>query len=153
MAMRWMTGGRDKLRCVRGQMAVELCIVFPVAIIIAVIAVNALTFFSECAEFDRVGRNAVRQVAAVPAHGQTLEQSAAEVRAVVEGALDAENLTCEVTAVPAGDDLCTYSLELRYAPTLFGMGLVDEVFGVDLPALTHTSELTVSVYTPGKLLL
>ena len=44
----------------RGQMTVELAAAFPVLIIVAVIAVNALAFFSECAAFDNVFRDAVR---------------------------------------------------------------------------------------------
>ena len=45
----------------RGQMTVELAAAFPVLIIVAVIAVNALAFFSECAAFDNVFRDAVRR--------------------------------------------------------------------------------------------
>ena len=36
-----------------GQATVELAVVLPVVIIVAVIAVNALTFFGACAAFDR----------------------------------------------------------------------------------------------------
>ena len=46
----------------RGQMTVELLVVLPVVLIVAVVAVNALTFFGDCAAFDRVARNAVRQI-------------------------------------------------------------------------------------------
>lgn len=48
----------------RGQMTVELAVVFPALLAVAVIAVNALLFFSECAAFDRVAREAVRLHAA-----------------------------------------------------------------------------------------
>ena len=41
----------------RGQMTVELAVVFPALLAVAVIAVNALLFFSECAAFDRVARD------------------------------------------------------------------------------------------------
>ncbi len=69
-----------------GQMAVEMAVVMPVVIIIAVIVVNAMTFFSECASFDRVGRNAVRIYAASPAYGQDLDQSIAEVGTALDKA-------------------------------------------------------------------
>ena len=39
-----------------GQMTVEFAVAFPVFVIVAVIAVNALLFFSDCAAFDRLAR-------------------------------------------------------------------------------------------------
>ena len=69
-------------------MTVELAVVFPVLLAVAVIAVNALLFFSECAAFDRVAREAVRVHAASPACGQGLEQSCALVSQTVEQAFD-----------------------------------------------------------------
>ena len=74
----------------RGQMTVELAVVFPALLAVAVIAVNALLFFSECAAFDRVAREAVRLHAASPAYGQGLEQSCAQVAQTVEQALVAQ---------------------------------------------------------------
>ncbi|MEG1098291.1 MAG: TadE/TadG family type IV pilus assembly protein, partial [Raoultibacter sp.] len=67
-----------------GQMTVEFAVVFPVLIIVAVIAVNALLFFSECAAFDRVARDAMRVYAASPEYGQTPDQACARVRAVLD---------------------------------------------------------------------
>ena len=72
----------------RGQMTVELAVVFPALLAVAVIAVNALLFFSECAAFDRVAREAVRVHTASPAYGQGLEQSCAQVAKTVEQAFD-----------------------------------------------------------------
>ena len=69
----------------RGQMTVELLVVLPVVLIVAVVAVNALTFFGDCAAFDRVARNAVRLCAASPAYGQDAGRGAEEVRAVCSG--------------------------------------------------------------------
>lgn len=40
----------------RGQMTVELAVMIPVLVAIAVIAMNAMLFFSECAAFDRLAR-------------------------------------------------------------------------------------------------
>ena len=76
----------------RGQMTVELLVVLPVVLIVAVVAVNALTFFGDCAAFDRVARNAVRLCAASPAYGQDAGRGAEEVRAVIEEALVRDNL-------------------------------------------------------------
>ena len=134
-----------------GQMTVELLVVLPVALIVALIAVNALTFFGDCAAFDRVARNAVRLCAASPAYGQDAGQSADEVRAVVEEAMGREGLTVEVTASGGALGQVTFTATLGYAPTLFGLGLRDEVLGVRLPRLEHQVSLTVDPYKPGML--
>ena len=75
----------------RGQMTVELAVAFPVLIIVAVIGVNALTFFSECAAFDNAFRDAVRVHATSPASGQGVEQSSALVQTALAAAFDAAN--------------------------------------------------------------
>lgn len=134
-----------------GQMTVELCVVFPVVLIIAVIAVNAMAFFGDCAEFDRVSRNAIRQIATSPAHEQTVEQSIAKVQQAVESSLGSDNLECEASALQSADGFIKYTVTVKYAPTLFGLGLKEEVFGVALPKLSHTTELTVDSYKPGML--
>ena len=139
------------MRGERGQMTVELCVVFPVAIAIAVIVTNALAFFGCCAEFDRVGRNAVRAFAAVPAHGQESAGSAADVKAALEGALAADNLEFDVAVTKDYRGYEEYAMTVRYHPTLFGLGLKREVFGVEMPALEHESRMTVSPYKPGML--
>ena len=40
-----------------GQATVELAVVLPVAIVLAVIVVNALSFFEACAAFDQPAGN------------------------------------------------------------------------------------------------
>lgn len=132
----------------RGQMTVELCIVIPVVLIVAVIVVNALTFFEVCAEFDRVGRNAVRVVAASPAHGQTQEQLAAAVKNEVTDRLGDTASDVEVVCQQV-DGCMNYELTVKFAPTLFGANMRQEIFGVSLPNLSHSTELTVQQYSPG----
>ena len=44
----------------RGHMTIELVVVLPVVLALAVVAVNALQFFGDCAAFDREARNAIR---------------------------------------------------------------------------------------------
>lgn len=164
MAVRGPAGaarGRGRLRGSRrlagalrdegGQMTIELLVVLPVILIVAVIAVNALTFFGDCAAFDRVARNAVRICAASPGYGQDVGQSAAQVETMVGEALARDNL--EVSAEASGGALgqVTFTVRLSYAPTLFGLGLRDEVLGVALPRLEHRVALTVDPYKPGML--
>lgn len=142
---------RAKAACDRGQMTVELCVVFPVIIVIAVIATNAMLFFGNCAEFDRVGRNAVRTFAAVPAHGTDGGGAQAQVQSALEGELDAENLDVAVASSRDFRGYEEYVMTLRFHPTLFGLGLKQEVFGVALPALTHEARIVVNPYKPGML--
>lgn len=142
---------RAKVACACGQMTVELCVVFPVIIVIAVIATNAMLFFGCCAEFDRVGRNAVRTFAAVPAHGSDAGSAETQVQSALEGALSDENLEVSVTSSRDFRGYEEYAMTLRFHPTLFGLGLKQEVFGVALPALTHESRIVVNPYKPGML--
>lgn len=133
----------------RGQMTVELAVALPVLIIVAVIAVNALTFLADCAAFDRVARDAVRVHAASPAYGQDASQSCALVAQEVDSAMGRDNLQVSVTHGVVGADFDEYRAVLSYSPTLFGMGLRSEVFGVPLPALKHEAVYVVDSYKPG----
>lgn len=133
----------------RGQMTVELAAALPVLIIVAVVAVNACTFFSECAVFDRVSHEAVRIHAASPAYRQGADRSCALVKQEVESALGASNVEVAVSHGVVGADFDSYTMTLTFHPTLFGMGLRSEVFGVALPPLVHTTSYVVDSYKPG----
>lgn len=137
------------MRSTRGQMTVELAVAMPVLIIVAVIAVNAITFFAECAVFDRVAHEAVRVHAAAPAYGQGPNQSCALVEQDIHAALDADNLDVSVSCGSAGFDCEQFTATLTFHPTLFGLGLRSEVFGVALPTLSHTTSYVVDAYKPG----
>ncbi len=136
----------------RGQMTVELAVAFPVLIVVAVIAVNALTFFSECASFDNAFRDAVRVYATSPASGQGIEQSVALVQADLAAAFDAANEEARVSVEGAAGGHTRFTGTLEYAPTLFGLGLRSSVFGIALPPLTYAASIAVDCYKPGALL-
>lgn len=135
----------------RGQMTIELVAVLPAALIIALVVVNALTFFSECATFDRLSRNAVRVCATSPGYGQTVADSVAKVQGLLDEGMEADNLTVEVGAEQDALGHVRFTMKLRFRPTLFGLGLRDEVLGVSLPALEHTETIAVDSYKPGML--
>lgn len=132
-----------------GQATVEFAVMLPAAIVIAVIAVNALMFFSECAAFDRAFRGAVRVHAVSPAYEQDVEQTCLLIEQTVITAISSETASCEIVARDAGLGHMVYSGTLSFAPTLFGVGGIDDVFGVSLPRLRHACELTVDQYKPG----
>lgn len=135
-----------------GQMTVELAVAFPVLLVVAVIAVNALLFFSECAAFDNASRDAVRVCAASPAYGQGIEQSRAQVASVLSEAFDRPNVEASVAVEGASAGHTTFTSTLHFSPTLFGLGLKTSVFGVALPPLTHSVSFTVDCYKPGALI-
>lgn len=132
-----------------GQMTVEFAVAFPVMVIVAVVAVNALLFFSDCARFDRMARDAVRVHAASPGYGQTLGDSVSLVTDELEGSFNGDHIAVSVTAEARSSGHTEFIATLRFHPTLFGLGLKSSVFGVELPALEHFVSMTVDVYKPG----
>lgn len=141
--------GMRLARSARGQMTIELAVAMPVIIAIAVIAVNALTFFCQCAVFDRVAHEAVRVHAASPAYGQGASQSCALVEQDIRAVLDDSNIEVSVAYDSTGFDYDRYTATLEFHPTLFGLGLRSEVFGVAMPALSHTTAYVVDTYKAG----
>ena len=143
--------GSDR-RLEAGQMTVELAVAFPVLLVVAVIAVNALLFFSECAAFDNAFRDAVRICAASPAYGQDIEQSRAQVASALSEAFDRPYVEASVAVEGGSAGHATFTSTLEFSPTLFGLGLRQSVFGVALPPLMHSASFTVDCYKPGVLL-
>lgn len=127
----------------RGQMTVELCVVLPAVIVIAAIAFNALAFFSQCAEFDRSFRNAVRIWAVAPPTSMDFHTAMEQVVCQVEMAQGDTTMTTVSYEVGA-DAMATVTGTLEYAPTLFGLRTRSEIFGVPLPSLTHTAQIVVA---------
>ena len=149
-----MSKTRRRFSSESGQMMVELAVMMPVLIIVAVMAVNAVTFFSECAAFDRIARNAIRIQAASPAYGQDAGESASLVRQTIDDAMqvsEKEYLDVDVSVSGRADGKSAFRATLMFSPTLFGMGLKSSVFGVPLPKIEHATELVVEPYRPGML--
>ena len=140
---------RRSTRVKRGQMTIELAVAMPVLIAVVVIAVNAITFFAECAAFDRVACEAVRVHATAPAYGQGTDASVALIEETVKEQFDRANLQVSVEHGETGADFDEYRVTLAFRPTLFGRGFRSEVFGVSLPQLTHEVKYVVDSYKPG----
>lgn len=136
----------------KGQMTVELCVVLPIAIAIALVVANAMTFFGTCAEFDREARNAIRVFAASPSANESTDQILEEIRVQIESSVDDENVDVSVSLAGVEGAVHTYEAKATFHPTLFGMGLRDSLFGVPTPSLEHSTRLAVEPYRPGVLL-
>lgn len=143
---------RSNLLSFTGQMTVEFVVCFPVLLVVALIAVNSILFFSECASFDRDFRNSVCAYASSPGHNQTVESSCEKIRESVVSNCLKEGIDITVTSSGVEGGLVEFSGELAFSPTLFGMGNLTSVFGVQFPKLTHSKHLVVDVYKPGVVL-
>ena len=135
-----------------GQMTVELCAFLPVALVIAMILFNSMSFLGQCEEFDRSARNAIRAYAVSPEYGQTKDVSLQKISGEIESQFDDPNVTCTVEARSEYQGIDVYQASMKYRPTLFGLRMADEILGVPLPALNHSTTLAVSAYKPGMLL-
>lgn len=137
------------VRSQSGQMTIEMAVAMPALIAVAVIAVNAMAFFVDCAVFDRVAHDAVRVHASAPAYQQGVSQECALVEQAIRSQLGDANLEIRVAHGVTSADFDEFTATLEYRPTLFGRGLRHEVFGVRLPTLTHTTRYVVDSYRPG----
>lgn len=138
-----------KRRGQSGQMTIEMAVAMPVLIVVAVIAANAMTFFAHCAVFDRAVHEAVRVYAAAPAYGQGIGQGCAKIEEAVKSQLDDENLNISVSHRTTSLDFDEYTATIDYYPTLFGLGLRSQVFGVSMPHLSHSTRYVIDSYRAG----
>ena len=132
-----------------GQSTVELMVVLPVMLLIALIVVNAMLFISDCAAFDRLACQAVRVHAASPGYGQDAQRSCALVEDQLARAFDEENLSVEVSVKSGSGGTLSFHARLEFTPTLFGLGLREQILGVSLPALSHEAVYVVDPFKPG----
>ncbi|HIT45439.1 MAG TPA: hypothetical protein IAC28_05020 [Candidatus Aphodovivens excrementavium] len=132
-----------------GQATIELVVVFPVLLAVAFIVMNATLFLSECASFDRMVPQAVRVHAASPSYGQDAQQAKSLIESQLQEEFDKENLSVSVAVRTVSGGMLRFDATLEFAPTLFGLGMRSEFFGVALPKLSHTASLTVDRYKPG----
>lgn len=132
-----------------GQAVVELAIMFPIILIIAVICINALTFFSECSYFDRTLKQIVSCTATSPAYGCSSDNVVASVKNQLQDKMNKDFLDFEVWAEAKAGGFYQYNGVIKMYPTLFGLGLKKEIFGISLPSLNHEQRIIIEQYKPG----
>lgn len=150
----WRPLGRD------GQMTVELAVVTPVVIVVALIVLNLMGFIEACAAFDQAALDCVVAHGVAPAGEQSELGAVQEVASALEGALASfDRCEVEVRAERAAETgqgasfvisplLTRYVCTLTYHPwpSLLRMP------GVSLVApfsLTHECSFVVDRYRPG----
>lgn len=134
-----------------GQATVELAVVLPVALIVAVIVVNALSFFGVCALADRVGNQTACALGSSPQAGESPRAVAARIETAITEQVAFDNVSVSVGAQSEEAGRTRFRVRLEYEPTLFGLGLRREIFGVAMPPLVHETQFVVDVYRPGML--
>ena len=82
----------------RGQMTTEFALLFPVMLMIALIACNSILFLSECASFDRIFRESVCVFAPSPASEETTGQICAHIEEALAQFNERDYLSCSVSA-------------------------------------------------------
>lgn len=132
-----------------GQSTVELAVMFPVILIIAVIAVNALTFFSECSSFDRSFKQIVSCIGPNPGYGKDTGNTKAIIENELNQRFDNEFLDFDVSVENVNGGFQKFRGVIKMFPTLFGMGLRSEILGVPLPSLNHEQVIVIETYKPG----
>ena len=132
-----------------GQMTIEFVVAFPAMLAVAFVAINAALFFSDCASYDRVFRNAVCTYAASPAYEQGTSESCGLIQSQLEESLSRDNLQFQVSSSGVEGGMVAFSAQMRFEPTLFGKGQLSGAFGVSFPPLSHEERMSVSAYKPG----
>ena len=105
--------GGTRLREEKGQATVELAVMLPVAIVVAIVVVNALTFFGTCASFDRVARQTVCAWAAAPAAGEDAGDVAARLADELEERFAESHTAVSVRAEAASAGLVRFTARIR----------------------------------------
>lgn len=136
----------NKIRENSGQMTVEFCVVLPVLLLIALILVSAMSFAGETAKFDRQARNAIRVYATSQARGEETGDAKVYVNESLSSLFDKDNVEVECEFTEDGFGLKKLICRLKWQPTLFGLGIKDEIFGVKTPKLSHEVDLVVDKY-------
>jgi hypothetical protein len=145
-----------------GQMTVEMAVLMPVTIVVALVAYNLVRFVGACALFDRAAADCVIAHGVSPSEGGGDGPDVESVRAALEGALPSES--CEVsveaegsgsTASPSGavtfplsPSLTTFTCTLRYRPWPSSFVLAGVGFSPPL-ALVHERSVVVDCHRPG----
>lgn len=155
-------GGRRlaSLASREGQMTVELAVVTPVVIVVALVVLNLMGFVEACAAFDQVALDAVVAHGVAPSGEQSEGRAASEVRSAIDELLGREG-RCEVEvraeAVGMGATssglamsplLTRYVCTLTYRPWPRLLRMPGVTYEAPL-ALRHECELVVDRFRPG----
>lgn len=158
------TGAAAAMHALRGdraQATVEMAIVAPVLLVLALIVYNVMLFTSATARFDRVAPDIVLAHGTAPAEGEdglAVTDASAQVAAQLERAMDGYDLEIEVACMSGGEEggsvlalagsLRTYTCTMRFAPWPSGLAIAGVSMGA--PAfLVHERSVTIDPWRPA----
>lgn len=138
-----------RVRSEDGQMVVELCVVMPVVLMVAVAIIDSLVFAAASSKFEHLSSQAVVAVAASPSGTDFDAASCAEeVRARLQSEMEGSKVEVKVEAL-SSDRVCEFDCEMSMTPWPLGKG---DVMGMAIPAkLRYVSKLCVRPYEIGAL--
>lgn len=158
--------GRANHRCSlageeRAQATVEMAVVVPVLLVLALIVYNIMLFVAATARFDRIAPD-IAAAHAVSPSGEgdgSADDGVSVIESQIEGAMAGYDVEIEVTCTEggasSGDDLLTligglrtYRCSMRMRPWPSSLSIA----GVDLGApvaLAHHRDVTVDPWRPG----
>lgn len=161
MAQHGIRRGWSALRDDTAQATVEMAVVVPVMLVLALIVYNVMVFMSAAARFDRVAPDIVVAQGVSPA-GEEFGNGAAVVAEQLEQAMDGYDVEIEVSAV-YGDEagggsvlsmvgaLKTYRCVMRYTPWPSSFSIAGVSLGAPF-ALTHERPVTVDPWRSGVII-
>ena len=152
---------RACLREERAQATVEMAMITPVLLVLALIVYNVMIFAGAVARFDRVVPDIVLAHAVSPGGegDDSVVDASATVQAQIQDAMEGYELQIEVsseqgTAATDGGLLSlsgtfrTYTCTMRYEPWPGSLSIAG--FSLGVPAvLTHERAVTVDPWRPG----
>lgn len=154
-------GVRTRLREERAQATVEMAMVTPVLLVLALIVYNIMIFAGAVARFDRVVPDIVLAHAVAPqgeGDGSSIDASAT-VRAQIQNAMEGYDLQVEVSSeqgtttsdgglLSLSGTFTTYTCIMRYEPWPSSLSIAGVSLGA--PArLSHERTVTVDPWRPG----
>ena len=143
-----------------GQMAVELAVLMPVIIVVALVVYNLARFVSLCATFDRVSMDAVLCAGVAPSGAQTTVRGVEEVEQMLLEAMgNSDVCEVEVRAEQVGSGggsallslapaLTSYTCSLTMRPWPSAFVLAGTRYDAPL-VLRHERTLVVDRYRSG----
>lgn len=147
----------------RAQAVVEMAVVAPVMVVLALIVYNVMVFSAATARFDRVAPDVVLAHGVSPEGGEGAGTASAArtVEAQLAAAMEGYDVEVEVRVDEAGEgggsvlslvgSLRTYSCTMRYAPWPSGFSIASVSLGAPV-FLTHERAVTVDPWRPGVVL-
>lgn len=133
-----------------GQMVVELCVVMPVVLMVAVVIIDGLVFAAAASKFDHLSSQAILAEATSPGGTEfDPDLMGANVQSLLAEEMEDSHVNIEV-AVSGSGHACEFKCTMSFVP--WPLGTSGTVMSMSVPALLeHGSVFCVRPYVIGEL--